>query len=58
MKPDNELHARAGYLARMAMGYEKRNGLEKRRLKADEDPLAWWCLTETIVDFAKWAESK
>ena len=45
---DTQLYAKAGDLARLAMGKEK------KRFNSDQDPLAWWALTEAIVDIAKW----
>lgn len=44
---------RAAGLARDAMGKVKLGGGRTAIWvwKADEDPLAWWCLTEAIHDF-------
>ncbi len=39
----------AGANARAAMGKERRvRGDTGDRWRADEDPLAWWCLTELL----------
>lgn len=45
----------AARVARMAMGKSKvRAGREFVEVwNADEDPLAWWCLTELIADGPK-----
>ena len=44
-----ERWAKAGKIARDAMGRERRvRGDTRERWRADEDPLAWWCLTELI----------
>lgn len=37
----HDLYERASTLAALAMGQKK----------ADEDPLAWWCLVEAILSF-------
>jgi hypothetical protein len=48
------LHARAGEIAKMAMGRTENPGRGKRKSwRAEEDPLAWWCLVELLVLFAK-----
>ena len=52
-----ELYARAGELAKIAMGRKLERTTADMRLKdsvwvADEDPLAWWCLVECIVKLA------
>jgi hypothetical protein len=49
-----EIYARAGDLAKLAMGRDE-SRIGRRRgdpphWKADDDPLAWWCLTEAIVN--------
>jgi len=43
--------AKAAWIARLAMGTD-RIGPGRRHTvwRADEDPLAWWCLTELIHD--------
>ena len=52
-----ELYNRAGDLAKIAMGRIKvRSTVDMRRKEsvwaAEEDPLAWWCLVECIVQLA------
>jgi hypothetical protein len=46
----------ASQIARLAMGTEVIPGVRGRPRKviwkADEDPLAWWCLVEAIVGLA------
>lgn len=47
---------RASEIAYVAMGRLERGpgrASPAYRWKADEDPLAWWVLTELIMDFAK-----
>ncbi len=51
-----ELYSHAGDLAKLAMGRDesrvgRRRG-EPARWNADDDPLAWWCLTEAIANLA------
>lgn len=46
---DVDLYAKAGEIAYRAMGTHGKDGTRN----ADEDPLAWWCLTEWIVSLAK-----
>lgn len=52
-----EKYKRAGFIARVAMGRRPRGGPGIPRLEpgwvADDDPLAWWCLTEWIVESQK-----
>ena len=52
---ENVLYGRAQKLAWKAMGSERikvgRRYVTVRR--AEEDPLAWWLLTEAIVSFAE-----
>jgi hypothetical protein len=48
-----ELYARAGDLARVAMGKDNAHFKRDRRWRAIDDPLAWWCLTEAIVELAR-----
>jgi hypothetical protein len=47
-----EKYRRASSLAVVAMGKTtpKMYG-DKPRWKAYDDPLAWWCLTEAIINF-------
>lgn len=48
-KREIERWARASRLARDAMGKQpRRRGDKDARWNADDDPLAWWCLTEAI----------
>jgi len=56
MTREQELYAKAGELARIAMGREKwgRGRGTHRYWVADEDPLAWWELTECIASIAMW----
>lgn len=52
----NETYGRASVLAFHAMGFERngRRGRASRKVyRADEDPLAWWCLTEAIVALSR-----
>jgi len=58
-----EMYLEAGDIARYAMGRiphgpGRRSADEKVRWQANEDPLAWWLLTETIVAFGKRARLK
>lgn len=53
-----ELYSKAGALARVAMGKTELRrgrgwGRKAQTWIADDDPLAWWCLTEGIVKIAK-----
>lgn len=45
----------ASHIAVLAMGQEKSGKTRgtKRVNRADEDPAAYWCLTELIVGFAR-----
>lgn len=44
----------AGEIARMLMGKRKGPGRNSYEYWiADEDPLAWWCATELIMNFAR-----
>ena len=45
------MYVEAGDIARMLMGTEKQWG-SKPRICANDDPMAWWCLTELLVGFA------
>ena len=49
-----QLYRKASLIAACAMGYARENGPRSSELVADEDPLAWWCAVENIVDLAKW----
>jgi hypothetical protein len=44
----------AAEIARIAMGREKvRDGRQLKSVwRADDDPLAWWCLVELIMERA------
>lgn len=46
-----ELYAKASSLAVVALGYTTS---KRDVLVADQDPLAWWELTDAIVKLAKW----
>jgi hypothetical protein len=41
---------RAAILARLAMGKSDARRRSPSYWLADEDPLAWWCLTEAIFE--------
>lgn len=47
-KPSRKRYMWAGELAASVMGKRKVWG-DKPQSVADEDPLAWWCLTELIA---------
>ena len=48
---------KAATLARLAMGQEQSRGVRGSPShlfwRADEDPLAWWCLTECIYAYGQ-----
>ncbi len=45
--------------AKIIMGKDRRRSGERGELpwKADDDPLAWWCLTELLVSYAQGRKS-
>lgn len=48
------LYADAAQIAETAMGKERVHRTSREWVKRkDDDPLAWWCLTEWIVSTAK-----
>lgn len=61
---DLQLWKRAGALATLAMGpietrrYGREKDVKTDKWKADEDPLAWVCLTQSIFDLARAASKK
>lgn len=46
-----KLWGHAAKVARLAMGKTDGRKNRNQEWKADLDPLAWWCLTETIMSF-------
>ena len=60
-EPTDRLWANAMHDARIIMGPIERRPLRgyvrEHAMKADEDPLAWWCLVEILVAYAQGKKS-
>ena len=58
MVPTNEVYVKAGEIARIAMGTDVIPGVRGKPrevvFRADNDPLAWWCLVELLINFRNW----
>ena len=58
MKTTEQLWNNAQRDAAIIMGSRPRvRGDHGRRLNADDDPLAWWCLVELLVSYGKGEKS-